>query len=359
MTLGRLVNGLQESGFFVNVFRPRQSSSECYKPTNSFNEHLVPGIRLPIYPDLRFGLPAGRRFKSAWRNRRPDVLYVATQGPLGWSAVHLAGQLHIPVLSGFHTNFHTYSGPYHAGLLEPLILNYLCRFHRRTSCTLAPTRRLADQLRALGFGRVEVLPRGVDTRLFSPRRRCRLLRKQWGADDDDLVCMYVGRIAAEKNIADAAAAFCAIQRQHSAARFVLVGDGPKKESLSRDNPDFIFCGMQRGENLAKHYASGDLFLFPSQTETFGNVVTEAMASGLAVVAYNKAAAREHISHWETGVLVEDNKATAFTHAATSLCRDMKQLSQIGAKAAYHAKFLAWSAVIERFAALVRQQVDVV
>jgi glycosyltransferase involved in cell wall biosynthesis len=356
MTLGKLVHGLQESGFAVSVFRPRQSAEEEPQVNGAFAEHLVPGMCLPMYPDLRLGFPAAGQLKAAWQNRRPDALYVATEGPLGWSAVRSARELDIPVLSGFHTNFHSYSHRYHAGFLAPLILGYLRRFHRRTRCTLAPTRTLAEQLDALDFGQVEVLPRGVDSQLFSPQRRCRALRMQWGAGDDQLVCLYVGRLAAEKNMATAVAAFRAIQQQRPDSLFVLVGGGPLHESLKRDNPDFVFCGMQRGERLARHYASGDVFLFPSQTETFGNVVTEAMASGLAVVAYNQAAAREHISTGETGVLVSGTSAAAFTDAAEQVCRDLEEVRKMGSGAAVYAESLGWPGVVQRFAALVRQQI---
>jgi glycosyltransferase involved in cell wall biosynthesis len=255
------------------------------------------------------------------------------------------------VVSGFHTNFHTYSRHYHLGWMEPAIRRYLRGLHRHTACTLAPTRVLAEQLRRQQFGRVEVLQRGVDAVLFNPQRRSTALRRQWGAGEDELVCLYVGRIAAEKNIEEAAAAVSAL-RQHAAdAKLVLVGDGPLRRQLAQDHSGLVFCGTRIGEDLARHYASADLFLFPSRSETFGNVVTEAMASGLAVVAYDEAAAGEHIRHDETGALVTPGAARSFVDTVLELYRDAQRARRLGRNAAAYAERLDWNSVVARFAAL--------
>jgi glycosyltransferase involved in cell wall biosynthesis len=355
MTLGKLAEGLQSLGHSVQVYRPRQSAGDRATCNGTFAEHLLPGMRVPMYRELRLGFPAFGHLQRAWNRRRPDVVYVATEGPLGWSAIRAAGQLDIPALSGFHTNFHTYSRHYRLGWLEPLILRYLRNLHRSTHCTLVPTQALAGRLRARGFGRVEVLQRGVDTTLFSPQRRNAELRSQWGAGDNDLVCLYVGRIAAEKNIQEAVTTVRAIQSQQPNVRFVLVGDGPMRKSLARSDPDFVFCGTRRGEELAQHYASGDVFLFPSRSETFGNVVTEAMASGLAVVAYNEAAAGEHIRNNQTGVLVDGAVPAAFHDAARALCSEPHRVHELGTNAARYVGQLDWSSVVRRFAFLLGEQ----
>ena len=356
MTLGRLVDGLLERGCTVNVFRPRQSRNEQPRVNGCYAEHLLPGMRLPMYRDLRLGFPANGHLRATWQARRPDAVYVATEGPLGSSAVRAAETLGIPTLSGFHTNFHTYSRHYKLRLLEPLILGYLRRLHRRTGCTLVPTEELATQLRRQAFGCVETLPRGVDTRLFNPKQRDDALRQHWQAGPGQLVCLYVGRIAAEKNILTVVNTFRAIQRKPPDARLVLVGDGPLRDTLSQAHRDIVFCGMRRGEDLARHYASGDLFLFPSQTETFGNVVTEAMASGLAVVAYNQAAAGEHIRDGENGALAEDLTEAAFVRRAMAIAPLPAQLECMGHQAAAHAATLGWTAIIERFLQLIDCQI---
>jgi len=357
MTLGQLSTGLQALGHRLRVFRPRQSRRETARPNGSFSEQLLPGLRLPMYRDLQLGLPAAARLAESWRSRRPDVLYVATEGPLGWSAIRCAVRLGIPVVSGFHTNFDAYCRHYRLGWLEPAMRAYLRDLHRRTDCTLVPTRALAEELQRRKYGRVEVLARGVDTRLFNPQRRSTQLRRQWGVSEQQLVCLYVGRIAAEKNIQEAAASVGAVRHQFADARFVLVGDGPLRAKLAERHPEFLFCGTRTGEDLARHYASADLFLFPSRSETFGNVVTEAMASGLAVVAYDQAAAAEHIRHLHNGALVSPAGAAGFSETVLALYRDPQQVRQLGHNAADCARRLDWQQVVERFAALLRQTIQ--
>jgi glycosyltransferase involved in cell wall biosynthesis len=356
MTLGKLVGGLLERNCTVEMFRPRQRRDERPSVNGHYREHLLPGMQMPMYRDLRLGFPAAGPLHSAWQQRRPDAVYVATEGPLGWSAVRVATKLGIPTLSGFHTNFHSYSRHYRLGLLAPLVLSYLRRLHRNTGCTLVPTNELAAQLRERRFGRVEVMQRGVDTGLFNPGRRDERLRQEWGVEPGQLVCLYVGRIAAEKNILTAVRAFRAVQEQTPSARLVLVGDGPMRKGLASGNPDFVFCGMRRGEDLARHYASGDLFLFPSQTETFGNVVTEAMASGLAVVAYQRAAAGEHIRDGENGALADTETQSSFIERAAAIAQQAEQRATIGRNAAATAAALGWDSIVERFLQLVERQI---
>jgi glycosyltransferase involved in cell wall biosynthesis len=282
---------------------------------------------------------------------RPDVVYIATEGPLGWSAKRAAQRLNIPVFSGFHTNFHSYSKHYHAGWLGFLILAYLRQFHNRMAGTIVANSELRDQLRAMGLTNVSVLGRGVDSRLFTPERRSSALRRMWRAAPDDLVAIYVGRIAAEKNLGLAIDAYRAMQRVNGAVRFVIVGDGPLRSALQKKHPDLIFCGVHTGEDLAKHYASADIFLFPSETETFGNVTLEAMASGLAVIAYDYAAAHLHIAHGETGVLVPYGQSRAFVESAAQLASQPQNLVEIRQQARRHATSLDWQRVVNRFAAL--------
>jgi glycosyltransferase involved in cell wall biosynthesis len=282
---------------------------------------------------------------------RPEVVYVATEGPLGWSAVRTAQHLGIPVFGGFHTNFHCYSKHYYAGWLQPLIFRYLCWFHHRTRGTLVPSFELHDRLQAMDLKNVSVLGRGVDSQLFTPERRCAALRHKWGVSDNELVVLYVGRIAPEKNLGLAIAAYRAMQRCSNAVKFIIVGDGPLRITLQKAHPDLLFCGVHTGEQLARHYASADVFLFPSETETFGNVTLEAMASGLGVVAYNYAAAHMHITHGETGVLVPYGASQAFVDAAARLARAPQSLQQLRRQARAYVATIDWQGVVEQFTTL--------
>lgn len=325
LTVQSLEQGLRRLGHEVALVRPRQPEAASARE----GELLLAGAGLPRYPGLRFGLPAGRRLMQAWRAHRPDAVYVATEGPLGWSAVRSASRLGIPVATGFHTRFDDYVARYAAAFLTPMVFAWLRRFHNAADATLVPTDELAGFLRGRGFDRVELLRRAVDTALFDPARRDVELRRRWGLAEDALCAIYVGRMAPEKDLPLAVRAFRAIQQRHSNARFVLVGDGPSREALARDNPDLVFTGLRRGEELAAHFASGDLFLFPSQSETFGNVTLEAMACGVPTVAFDYGAAREHLHDGEHGATVPVGDADGFVAASLRLADDAAARRHMG------------------------------
>lgn len=350
MTTARLVAGLRERGHYVGVVRPRRHRGDHGVALES----VVPGLPLPGYAGLRFGLPARRFLHAAWRTQRPDVVHVVTEGPLGWSAVSAARSLGIPVSSGFHTHFDHYSAHYRVGWLRPLVSGYLSTFHRRAQATLVPTAALAGELDACAVPGVEVVGRGVDTALFTPTRRSTALRRAWGVADDALLCVHVGRIAAEKNLDTVLAAFDAIRRVRADARMLWVGDGPCAAWLRAHRRDHVFAGVQRGEALARCYASADLFVFPSLTETFGNVLAEAMASGLAVLAYRRAAAAELVSDDVSGVVVAPADRDAFVRAAAALGLDDARRVRLGAAAHRAVQARGWDAVVVRFESVLRR-----
>jgi glycosyltransferase involved in cell wall biosynthesis len=348
LTLGRLVSGVRAHGHAVSVIRPRQHADDDAERPADPTVTLVRGVPLPMYAGLQLGLPATGVLRDYWSKHRPDVVYVATEGPLGYSAVRVARELGLAVFSGFHTDFRTYAKHYHAAPLGPVLLRYLRHFHNRSQGTLVPTADLRDRLHALGFENLHVLGRGVDTRLFRPERRSAALRETWGASDDDLVILHVGRMAPEKNLPVAVQAYRAMRRFCPGLRLVMVGDGPSRAALQRDHPDLIFTGRLAGEQLAAHYASADVFVFPSETETFGNVTLEAMASGLAVIAYDYAAAGVHIRHGESGILVPFADSRAFVAEATTLVRLPRLPARIRQKARASVVCVDWERVVEQF-----------
>ena len=353
LTLGHLVKGLRQRGHEVSIVRPRQT-----RDVASENDvTLVKGLPLPGYRGLQFGLPADGVLKALWTRRRPDVIYVATEGPLGWSAVSVARRLSIPAFSGFHTNFHSYSRHYRVGWLEKLGFIYLRWFHNRSRGTFVPSPDLREMLISRGFRNVGCVGRGVDSQLFNPARRSHELRRHWGVEGDQPVLAYIGRLAGEKNLGLAIDAYHAMRQTRPSLRFVMVGDGPLRESLQAGHRDIIFSGLQKGEQLATHYASADIFVFPSETETFGNVVLEGMASGLGVVAFDYAAARSHIINHETGVLAPFGDAKAFVAAAVELIGEPPRLQRIRRQAREYSASIGWSQVVERFEALLSLDSD--
>ena len=348
LTVHTLEMGLRQAGHAVDLIRPRQPA----EPDAVDGTLRVAGAALPRYPGLRFGLPSPFRLARHWREHRPDAVYIATEGPLGWSALRCARRLGIPVATGFHTRFDAYLPAYGAAWLQDTALRWMRRFHNQADATLVPTRELQASLTDEGFQRVRLLARAVDSQQFDPRRRDPALRAAWGVGAHHLAVIYVGRIAAEKNLGLAVRAFRNLQQHHPSARFVLVGDGPARDTLASENPDFLFCGVQRGDALARHFASGDLFLFPSLSETFGNVTLEAMASGVATVAFDYGAAREYLRTEENGIAVNDDDR--FVDAALRLASDGPLRQQLGTQAARDMKRLRPQEVVAQFDALLAE-----
>ena len=352
MTVGRLIAGMRERGHRVSVVRPRQQANE----TPLVDESLVGGLPLPGYPGLRFGLPAEALLRKLWHAKRPDAVHIVTEGPLGWSALNAARRLGLPVTSGYHTNFDHYSRHYGVGVLGPVVSGWLRHFHRRADATLVPTPALAKDLSDHGIPGLRVVGRGVDTRLFSPLHRDESLRAAWGLSPDRLAVLYVGRVAPEKNLGLVESSFRRIARQLPGARMIWVGDGPARARLARNHPDHYFAGARYGSDLAAHYASADLFLFPSLTETYGNVTVEAMASGLPVVAYASAAAALLIRSGENGVTAPPSDTEAFMTAAETLASDTNMRIRIGQAARGSTLPLGWDAVVGDFENALREAI---
>lgn len=356
MTLGRIVDGLLKRGHSVQLVRPRQTGSDTPRQDEGWDEVLARGVPIPRYGGLKFGLLSSRRLTQLWRLRRPDIVHVATEGPLGWSAIAAARKLNLPISSSFHTNFHNYSQHYGLGLLRTPIAAYLRFLHNRTHKTLVPTQAMAEELTRRGYLNVGLLSRGVMTTLFNPLRRSDTLRAKWGAKDDDLLVTYVGRLAKEKNVDLVIASFVAIQSRVPGAKLLFVGDGPMRCLLEERCPEAIFAGMRGGDDLAAHYASADLFLFPSLSETFGNVVPEALASGLAVVAYAQAAAAEVIRDGVNGRTVHPGDEAAFVEASVSVACNPAELTRLRNVASASVAHLDWDAVHEGFVQTLREVV---
>jgi glycosyltransferase involved in cell wall biosynthesis len=354
MTLGKLVDGLLTRGHRVQLVRPKQNAKDSDSREGALEQIVCTGLPIPGYGGLKFGLPFPWRLMRAWKQTRPDLVHVATEGPLGWSAISVARKLGIPLSSSFHTNFDQYTQHYGIGWLRAPVRAYLRYTHNACGATLAPTQALANDLARRGFKHVGLMARGISSDQFNPRHRSASLRAAWGVGEKDILVSYVGRLASEKNLDAALRAFESIEGKVNGARLLLVGDGPLRESLARRCPGAIFPGMLRGEQLSKAYASSDLFLFASLSETYGNVVPEALASGVAVVAYAQGAAAELIQDGVNGVRIEVGNESAFILRALELAADRDRLTKLCGQASASVAHLDWNQVQDTFIDTLRE-----
>jgi glycosyltransferase involved in cell wall biosynthesis len=336
LSLGRLCAGLRERGHRVEVIRSGSAAGE--------GGEWVPWWPLPGYWEIRVGAPWPGQLRRRWRKQRPDVIYVAIETPLGFSAASAALKLGIPVIGGFHTNFREYLRKYGMARISEKVWLYQKWFHDRLALTLVPSPDARDKLSRAGFSKIGVLGRGVDAELFHPQKRSAALRAEWGARDETPVALVVGRVSSEKNIELAIRAFDRMRRSCPEVICVVVGDGPIRNRLERENPDLRFTGYQTGADLAACYASADVLLFPSETETFGNVLLEGMAAGVATLAYDYAAAAWHCVDGVNGLKVRKSDEAAFLTAAESLM-DAPLRARLGREARRTAEGLAWPAIV--------------
>lgn len=356
-TIALTAEALKARGHSIQLVRPRQNGHDLVGDAPAFRTLLRPGFPIPRYTQLQFGLPSRRVLERAWSEERPDVVHIATEGPLGWSALSAARRLGIPIATDFRTNFHWYMRDYGVPWLARPVTSYLRSFHNRAGCTMVPTRAMAEGLAAHGFERLRVVARGVDTKAFHPQRRSRELRASWGAGDDTPVVLCVSRFAREKNFPLVFEAYQAMRRIRCDAKLVLVGDGPLAEDLRRKGVGLVIAGRKEDADLACHYASADMFLFASMSETWGNVTLEAMASGLCVVAYDYAAASEVIASGRNGLLAHVGNATAFVAQATAAGRDDALRRQFGEDARLKSESLDWERIHDSFARVLQAVVE--
>ncbi|MDK9688670.1 glycosyltransferase family 1 protein [Halomonas sp. LC1] len=345
-TLNRVCRELQRLGVTVDVIRPTPRVAGTAQGVEQ--ELQVNRCSIPGYRDVQVGFARPATLRRFWQQHRPDVVYLATQGPLGWAARQAATQLELPLVAGWHTNFDHYCHDYGVSWLSSATRRYLRYFHNGCALTLVPTQQQAALLRQQGIHDVQVLSRGIDGDKFSPAHRDDALRKAWGVSEHQPVALYVGRLAPEKNLALLQETFQAMRDVRPDMALVVVGDGPGRAQLEKALPDAHFTGFVDKQALARHYASADMFVFPSLSETWGNVVTEAMASGLAVVAYRHAASAELIQSGHNGITVEPNDAMAFQQAAVALCQHPAEYARIGRIARLRALEQSWSGIAEQF-----------
>ncbi|WP_297471455.1 glycosyltransferase family 1 protein [Acidithiobacillus sp.] len=351
-TLQRMVVHLRERGYRVTVLRPQQTGERA-------GGDLFRALSLPFYPQVRVGYSLSGHIGQRLRALRPDLVHIATEGPLGLAGLRAARHLKIPMVSSFHTNFDGYARHYRLQFLQGLVLRYLRCFHNATRKTLVPSRGTFAHLQAQGFLNLAMWRRGVDTALFNPCRRSAALRAQLGLDRDDALLIYVGRLAHEKNLPVLVNAYESLRKTWQGPgklHLALIGDGPLAAGLTRQRlAGFSLEGIQKGEDLARWYASADLFCFPSCSETFGNVVLEAMASALPVLAYDTSGVNEHFRSPDEGALLP--LEGDFASAISKLLMDRARLREMGQRARQRAEGQTWTHIIDALLEEYRNSLD--
>ncbi len=340
MTLGKLTEQLKLSGHYVHIIHTGDSVK--------LGETRIKSMSLPGYKAVRVGLPSRLQLAKRWKQKRPDVIYVATESPLGISAIKAARKLNIPVASGFHTNFHQYLKDYKLKNIERPVLSLLRSIHNKCDCTIVPSQDVLSTLESAGFKDLKLLGRGIDTEQFHPGRRCELLRASWGASKEAPVAVIVGRIAAEKNLEFALSSLDKMRERFSDLKVVVVGDGPLENKLKEKYSEgTIFTGVHKGESLAAHYASADLLVFASESETFGNVLLEGMASGNITVSYRYAASAQYVEHGVNGYHCEPGNTAEFEEILHQAISDFNNQEMKDA-AVETTKPLTWEQITNTF-----------
>ena len=348
LSMMQLCQGLQRLGHKILLVRPVQK--ETCAEFHPEQECLVLSQPIPKYPSLQFGWPQYLKVTKAFEKFSPDVVHIVTEGPLGLTALQAAKAKKIAVSSGFHSPFQDFSRFFDLAFLVKPIQRYLTWFHNSTDVTCVPSQYTEQALRGFGVTcPLVVVGRGVDTVRFSPKHRSQRLRQQWGVDADTRVMLYVGRLSPEKEVDVLIKSFHALQVQQGVnIKFVIVGDGPDRIRLSKmtTSKDVIFMGSLGGHELATAYASADVFTFASQADTFGNVVLEAIASGLPVIAYDYVCAHQHVKHNITGWLSPLGHTTDLIQ---SICRlpPLPQLRQMGLLASESVQHSSWQFPVQQ------------
>jgi len=325
----RTVDALARGGHQVAVVAPRYPGSEGA----AAGELRVASIPFPPYPAIRLSAPRFGAVSQFLDRFQPEVVHVHTEGPLGLLGRRHAIARRLPLVTSFHTDFPRYAKHYGAGVVTPLVWQWLRWFHRPAVWTLTPGEGTKRELESHGIAAPHVWGRGVDPRLFHPSRREAGWRRWLAGGDDTTVVLHVGRLAREKNLEILMAAW-RLARRHVAQRatFVIAGEGPLTARLIGELPFVRQLGFLPRERLAALYASSDLCVLPSSTETCGLVALEAMASGLPVIAADAGGLRENVRHGETGILVPPRDAIGFAEAIEALVADPRRRFAMSAAA---------------------------
>ncbi|MDF2722375.1 MAG: glycosyl transferase [Paenibacillus sp.] len=344
MTLKRLTDELERRNIECRIFVPRSTQDGLYP------DYVQSFFSMPfaLYPECRLALPSYRSIAKQLQQFQPDLIHLATPVNMGLCGLYYARKNGIPHVASYHTHFDRYLDYYHLQFAAPLIWRYIRWFHQSCSATFVPSEETARQLQEQGIERVELWKRGVDCKLFHPERKTNAIREKYGITER-YVLLYAGRLALEKDLDILLAAINRLpDALRSQAHWIIAGDGPLLGELRQQAPSNVtFTGYMKGESLAELYASADLFVFPSSTETFGNVVLEALASGIPAIGVASGGVQEIIRHGKTGLLCQPRDADSFSAAIAHMLDHPDLLAAWGQEGRSYALTQSWEAIFNR------------
>ena len=341
-TMEVVATELANRGHYVVVVMPKVKNREEFLPHTKYKKIEIKGVKIPNYPEAQIGLVYKNRLIKIFKENKIDAIYLATEGLLYYSGLKAAKNLGIKVNSGFHTHFEEYTDYFHLGFLKSFVKNKLKQLHNSTNKTLVPSEASLKKIKLLGITNGVIFGRGVYLELFNKDYKDNNWRfKITKGDLNKKIILSVGRVSSEKNLIKLKE--CSMLEN---AVLVIVGDGPYLKKLKIQIPNAVYLGFLRSKDLAKAYASSDIFVFPSLTETFGNVVLEAAASGLAIIGYNTGVLNSHFLNNYNAIVVENEDE--FNNSLKNLLIDNDKRVFLASNAFEKAKELKWDAPIREF-----------
>jgi glycosyltransferase involved in cell wall biosynthesis len=335
ITIKRLLKTAESQGIELTVIT--STSEETSFKNGIMNFKSIGDIALPEYPEMRLHFPPVLDVIDYIEREGFTDIHASTPGSLGLLALFAAKLMDIPIDATYHTDIPQYVKSLTNDMfLENAAWNYMIWFYSQMDAVMVPSSSTRSQLieRGLPAQKTKPLPRWVDTEIFSPQKREPNIWKEYGLDRDIIKLLYVGRVSREKNMELLSDAFAALIDGGFRSHLVIVGDGPYRDEMEKRLKGYpaLFTGFLSGEDLCRIYASSDIFLFPSATDTFGNVVLEAQASGLPVIVSDEGGPKELMAHGETGYVVKANSKESLTDAMIVFLKDKNRIKYMGKKA---------------------------
>jgi glycosyltransferase involved in cell wall biosynthesis len=341
--LKEMVRYMEQHAIEYRLFVPGNKSAAEEKHTTAFKS-----ISFYPYPEIKIGWPDDAVIRGVLDDFKPDIIYLATQISVGLAGLKYARRNRVPIIAAYHTDFPGYLYYYRLGVLRPLVWKYLKWFHSYGAVNICPSMPIFEQLLSQGIHNLTTGSSGIDYHQFSPSRRSDMVRREY-APDGELILLYVGRLAPEKDLQVLLKACEKMRSDRSNFKLLVIGDGPSRNQMAKqDLPGVIFTGYKGGIELSEIYASADVFVFPSPTETFGTVVLEAMASGLPVVAAYAGGVKESLYHMSNGLAFKPGEDQEMADCITRLMDDPTLRQELALRARSFALSRTWENTFIQF-----------